>query len=187
MYPQPGFRSSKKTYVDTGCSVTNRVEANTQQEVKIEKLEKIYCDDFVCTSSPSVELAVRSFARELELLKMSPRLFSKDVVFGDGVRSFKGNSRYSRMRWISENVRKPEVVRGGGGGMLRTSLRFMKLNQLCRVVLLIFSPYLKMQVIERLQMLSQEMARVRLLYLADSFPYTKALDLRIRHYSEALC
>lgn len=124
MYPQPGFLSSKKTYVDTGCSVTNRVEANTQQEVKIEKLEKIYCDDFVCTSSPSVELAVRSFARELELLKMSPRLFSKDVVFGDGVRSFKGNSRYSRMRWISENVRKPEVV------------------------------------IERLQMLSQETARV---------------------------
>ncbi|GAX83672.1 hypothetical protein CEUSTIGMA_g11097.t1 [Chlamydomonas eustigma] len=57
-------------------------------------------------------------------MKMSPRLFSKDVVFGDGVRSFKGNSRYSRMRWISENVQKPKVI------------------------------------IERLQMLGQETARV---------------------------
>jgi len=77
---------------------------------EIEKLSTSYCDDFVCTSSPALEQTVRSFARGLELLRLPPVLFAKDVEFSDGLRSFKGSAGYARLRFILDNVQNPKVV-----------------------------------------------------------------------------
>ena len=86
--------------------------AATTDGKQIENLDRTYCDDFVCTSSPAVEQSVRSFARGLELLRMPPSLFARDVEYSDGLRSFKGSGKYARLRWIADSVSKPSVVGG---------------------------------------------------------------------------
>lgn len=75
----------------------------------IDDLSGDYCNDFECTSSPSVELGVRSFARDLTRLRYSPSLFNKDVTYSDGFRSFTGSGNYGQPTWYSESLTKPTV------------------------------------------------------------------------------
>lgn len=67
----------------------------------IEDMEKDYCDDFVCTSSPAAERSIRSFARDLGKLRHSPTLMAKDVVY-NGIRSFKGRAGYEHHTWMRD-------------------------------------------------------------------------------------
>lgn len=77
----------------------------------IDGLDTSYCDDFVCTSSPSVEQTVRSLARELQRGRYSTlSLYQRDVQYSDGFRSFTGPEGYTRQRWIQDNVTKPKGV-----------------------------------------------------------------------------
>lgn len=74
-------------------------ERRSVAEQTIEDLDKNYCDDFECTSSPSIEQTVRVLARDTERLRYSPKLFQADVQFENGSRSFKGNAKYNRPTW----------------------------------------------------------------------------------------
>ena len=62
----------------------NRSEAKTAlgSEARVANLPSSYCDEFVCTSSPSIELAVRSFAKDIERAKSwTYSLFASKVVY----------------------------------------------------------------------------------------------------------
>lgn len=47
----------------------------------IDDLDRDYCDDFQCTSSPAVEQTVRAFARDCTRLKYTTSLFNKDCTY----------------------------------------------------------------------------------------------------------
>ncbi|KAG2495665.1 hypothetical protein HYH03_006265 [Edaphochlamys debaryana] len=71
----------------------------------IEDLDKDYCDEFVCTSSPAVEQTVRSMARELTRGRYTTTaLYQTNVTYNDGFRSFTGPQGYLRQRWIADRV-----------------------------------------------------------------------------------
>mmetsp|Transcript_25278 Transcript_25278/g.54939 ORF Transcript_25278/g.54939 Transcript_25278/m.54939 type:complete len:286 (-) Transcript_25278:1015-1872(-) len=86
------------------------VKAAETETKPIEGLNRDYCDDFVCTSSPAIEQTVRSFARDLERCRYTTSLFVKNVTYSDGFRQFSDSSRYARQRWLSETVQKPAVT-----------------------------------------------------------------------------
>lgn len=83
-------------------------------EMSIEDLDTSYCDDFVCTSSPAVELTVRAVAKDIQRQKYSRPYFQPEVEYSDGLRSFKGLDKYSRPFWPREGVKDPRVVSGPG-------------------------------------------------------------------------
>lgn len=119
-YPQSLGRRGLLTSVHPLAWRTSRFNRNARSmysntalladPVKIENLSTSYCDDFVCTTSPAIEQTVRSFARGLELLRLPPSLFGRDVEYSDGLRSFKGSSGYARLRFIEDSIQKPKVV-----------------------------------------------------------------------------
>jgi len=47
-------------------AVVMRATNDEKPFLEIENLSTNYCDDFVCTSSPAVEMTVRSLARDIE-------------------------------------------------------------------------------------------------------------------------
>jgi hypothetical protein len=78
---------------------------------EIKGLTRDYCDEFVCSSSPSVEQGVRSFAKDLERMRYTKSLFFKDASFSDdSFRSFKGADGFVRQTWILDSVQKPKVT-----------------------------------------------------------------------------
>lgn len=83
---------------------------DTSTEKAIEKIDRNYCDDFVCTSSPAVELSVRSFVRDLERSRFTPRLFANDTTYADAFRRFTGNAVYTRPTWVMETIKNPRVT-----------------------------------------------------------------------------
>lgn len=82
---------------------------NSSQE--IENLDKDYCDDFVCTSSPAVEANIRALSRDIARANgvWTKSLFSRNVVYKDSFRSFKGLEGYSRLDFVPKYLQKPEV------------------------------------------------------------------------------
>jgi len=74
-------------------------------ETDVDNVDRNYCDEFVCTSSPAVEQTVKSLARELQRGRFATQsLFAPKVTYSDGFRSFSGPQGYSRQRWLAENV-----------------------------------------------------------------------------------
>ncbi len=72
--PRPGrYRVAhcRLTYSQRGQSSRPQATAEKQQqteqteEPQLEGIDKNYCDDFVCTSSPAVEQNVKALARDL--------------------------------------------------------------------------------------------------------------------------
>ncbi|PNH03088.1 hypothetical protein TSOC_010870 [Tetrabaena socialis] len=73
----------------------------------IEDLDTNYCDDFVCTSSPAVEVTVRSMARELTRGRYATlSMFQPTVTYWDGFRAFRGAEGYKKQRWVADHVQK---------------------------------------------------------------------------------
>eukprot|EP00798_Chlamydomonas_sp_ICE-L_P023997 gene23998-9569_t len=85
-------------------------DTRAERERAIENLNKQYCDDFECTSSPAVEQSVRSFARDLELLRYTAGGFDRDCKYDDGFRQVTGAQNVAKQRWIKENFKKPTVT-----------------------------------------------------------------------------
>mmetsp|Transcript_7458 Transcript_7458/g.22047 ORF Transcript_7458/g.22047 Transcript_7458/m.22047 type:complete len:298 (-) Transcript_7458:423-1316(-) len=95
------------------CTQATRLQdqSSSSREQEIEGLDKNYCDDFVCSSSPAVEQAVRSLAQDIQQPKRwSRQLFVEDVQYKGGWRSFKGIDRYSRHLFIADNIDKAKVT-----------------------------------------------------------------------------
>jgi hypothetical protein len=55
-------KSSTRGLLVTFATLDTETE---EEEIQIEGLERDYCTDFVCTSSPAVEQTVRALARDL--------------------------------------------------------------------------------------------------------------------------
>lgn len=75
-------------------------------EQNIEGLNRDYCDDFVCTSSPSVESTVRSFARDIARGNsvFTKSLLSRNVEYSDTFRRFRGIDGYQKMNFMTKFV-----------------------------------------------------------------------------------
>lgn len=118
-----GFRVAFSSHADTRyqsrkCPTTLRAakpdtEPRMTASMDIENLDRDYCDDFVCTSSPAVEQTVKSFARDIQRIKYTSALFQPDAQYQDGFRSFKGSLKYRKLSWIRDILEKPrtEVMR----------------------------------------------------------------------------
>lgn len=82
-----------------------------QREVIIGLAEQ-YCNDFICTSSPSVEPTVRTLANDVENCvdgRRTERVYSAEVTYKDPLRSFTGRDKYQRMKHIAETVTDPKA------------------------------------------------------------------------------
>lgn len=87
------------------------VADSSVSEAEIENLDRQYCDDFVCNSSPAVEATIRSLARDIERANgvWTRNLFAATVVYKDPYRSFKGREPYARQDFIPHSIQSPTV------------------------------------------------------------------------------
>ncbi|KAK9818910.1 hypothetical protein WJX81_001762 [Elliptochloris bilobata] len=98
------------------CAVVESSErsASTSEEeedLQIEGIDKNYCDEFVCTSSPAVEQNLRALARDLTRLRTwTLSLFAKDVRYQDRFRSFTGKDKYVRLKFVADCIGDPKVL-----------------------------------------------------------------------------
>ena len=78
----------------------------------IDNLNRNYCDDFVCTSSPAVESTVRALARDITRANgvWTRSLFSNQNVEYKGFRSFKGADNYNSLNFVPKYVQKPTAT-----------------------------------------------------------------------------
>lgn len=99
-----------------------------EDPLEVQDIDREYCNDFVCTSSPSVEETIKAFAVDLQRPgRWTMSRFPEDVIYRvsllgrirsdvtavmmqDPLRSFKGKEKYERLNWISQSVKKPRVV-----------------------------------------------------------------------------
>lgn len=86
-------------------------QAKKVEEQPIDGLSSDYCDEFMCTSSPSVESSVRTLARDLEraTARWTP-IYAKNVEYSDSFRRFKGTDGYSRLDFVATSIDKPQVT-----------------------------------------------------------------------------
>ncbi|PSC69156.1 hypothetical protein C2E20_7333 [Micractinium conductrix] len=79
-------------------------------EQSIDGLPASYCDDFECTSSPSVEASVRQLAKDLTRAngKWTP-IYASNVEYSDAFRRFKGPDGYARLDFVATSVGDPAV------------------------------------------------------------------------------
>ncbi|KAL4518623.1 hypothetical protein Ndes2437B_g00712 [Nannochloris sp. 'desiccata'] len=89
-----------------------RLAASQSDQQEIENLDRNYCDDFICTSSPAVEMTVRSLANDLIRANgvWTRSLFSSTVLEYKGFRSFKGRDGYKSLNFVSKYVESPVVT-----------------------------------------------------------------------------
>ncbi|KAK9819182.1 hypothetical protein WJX81_004272, partial [Elliptochloris bilobata] len=81
-----------------------------EEDLQIEGIDKNYCDEFVCTSSPAVEQNLRALARDLTRLRTwTLSLFAKDVRYQDRFRSFTGKDKYVRLKFVADCIGDPKV------------------------------------------------------------------------------
>ena len=104
-------------------------EESVEDALEVEEIDREYCNDFVCTSSPSVEETIKTFAVDLQRPgRWTMTRFPGDVIYKatsphcshspfshrramqDPLRSFRGKEKYERMNWIAESVDRPRVV-----------------------------------------------------------------------------
>lgn len=98
-----------------------------EDPLEVENIDREYCNDFVCNSSPLVEETVKMFAVDLQRPgRWTLNRFPENVIyqvtlshsfsnqwpaFQDAFRSFKGKDKYRRFSWIKDCVTKPRIVR----------------------------------------------------------------------------
>jgi len=95
--------------------------------LEVEDIDRDYCNNFICTSSPLVEESIKAFAVDLQRPgRWTTSRFPDDITYKvlpeyfldylnnlqDPLRSFKGKQVYERLDWIGESVERPRVVRG---------------------------------------------------------------------------
>lgn len=71
---------SHRTAKTTVVRAASGTESKTDKQ-PIENLNRDYCDDFVCTSSPAIEQTVRSLARDLTRFRYTSSLFQKECKY----------------------------------------------------------------------------------------------------------
>jgi hypothetical protein len=88
------------------------LQASQADQQEIENINRNYCDDFVCTSSPAVEMTVRSLANDLIRANgvWTRSLFSNTVLEYKGFRSFKGRDGYKTLNFVPKYVESPTVT-----------------------------------------------------------------------------
>lgn len=85
--------------------------AETEEEVQIEGIQRTYCDDFVCTSSPQIEQNVKALARDVTRLSTwTSSLFRKDVLYKDAFLSFRGIDKHKRITFPKDCIGQPKVL-----------------------------------------------------------------------------
>lgn len=73
----PGRCASRRLY-----PVRAKPELDSELTTEIENLDRNYCDDFICTSSPAVEQTVKAFAVDLlKATKWTLSRFAQDVEY----------------------------------------------------------------------------------------------------------
>jgi hypothetical protein len=85
--------------------------SDDDREVKIENLAPAYCNDFVCTSSPAVEMTVKALAKDIERGNgvWTTSLLSKDIVYKDAFCSTSGIDSF-RVDFMSPAFFTPSSV-----------------------------------------------------------------------------
>lgn len=108
--------ASKRSAISTStvCAVQGSqasTEARTQFDGVIEGLNKEYCDDFVCTSSPAVEATVRALSRDIRRGNgvWTRTLFARNVKYR-GFGSFKGPDGYQKLNFVPKYVSKDRTI-----------------------------------------------------------------------------
>eukprot|EP00879_Flechtneria_rotunda_P019285 GHRR01020253.1.p1 GENE.GHRR01020253.1~~GHRR01020253.1.p1 ORF type:complete len:249 (+),score=28.78 GHRR01020253.1:60-806(+) len=87
-----------------------RSQQKTTADMTIDDLDDNYCDDFECTSSPAVEMTVRSVARDITRFKFNTTFLQPDVQYSDGVRSFKSADKYRSAFWAKAALKNPRAT-----------------------------------------------------------------------------
>ncbi|EFN57299.1 hypothetical protein CHLNCDRAFT_143902 [Chlorella variabilis] len=92
------------------CPPLHRKEPPPAVHLKCS-LSTSYCDEFVCTSSPSVEASVRQLAKDLQRAngRWAP-IYASTVEYRDAYRRFKGPDGYQRLDFVSTNVQQAAVA-----------------------------------------------------------------------------
>ena len=106
-FTSPAHRSQQQRQL---CPAPPAASPIDQQE--IENINRNYCDDFICTSSPAVEKTVRSLANDIIRANgvWTRSLFSNTVAEYKGFRSFKGRDGYKTLDFIPKYVEAPVVT-----------------------------------------------------------------------------
>lgn len=79
-------------------------------DLQIEGLNRDYCSDFVCTSSPLVEQTVKALARDLlRQTTWTFSLFTPGVAYQDPFRSFTGLEKYKRLKYSADCLQNAQV------------------------------------------------------------------------------
>jgi hypothetical protein len=93
------------------AAVQTEANTDTEEEYQIEGVDRNYCDDFVCNSSPAVEQNLRALARDLTRLNTwTLSLFSTDVRYKDKYLSFSGTAPYMRRSYFATAVKDAKVL-----------------------------------------------------------------------------
>jgi hypothetical protein len=117
--PIPFFAASQRPFTSANpqkCRQRQlfpaRLAASQADQQEIENLDRNYCDDFICTSSPAVEMTVRSLANDLIRANgvWTRSLFSSTVLEYNGFRSFKGRDGYKTLNFVSKYIESPAVT-----------------------------------------------------------------------------
>eukprot|EP00887_Chlorella_sp_A99_P003659 scaffold7.g3659.t1 len=93
--------------VPAAASQPDRLDTQT-----IDDLSTSYCDEFVCTSSPSVEAGVRAAAKVIQRAngKWGASQLASNVEYQDPVRRFRGAHGYARLDFVPSSVANPSVA-----------------------------------------------------------------------------
>jgi hypothetical protein len=106
----PGTHSTTHARRVSGSPPPAAVPSDVEQQ-EIENINRDYCDDFVCTSSPAIEATVRSLARDILRANgvWTRSLLSRTVQYNDPFRRFKGADGYSRLDFVPKYIKSPRV------------------------------------------------------------------------------
>eukprot|EP00210_Caulerpa_lentillifera_P004787 g4570.t1 len=81
-----------------------------EDPLEVENIDREYCNDFVCNSSPLVEETIKVFAVDLQRPgRWTLSRFPENVIYQDAFRSFKGKEKYRRFNWIKDCVTRPKI------------------------------------------------------------------------------
>ena len=100
------------TIVASSTSTPPQQQSDQQDQQEIENLNRNYCDDFVCTSSPAIEATVRALARDLLRANgnYTRSIFSAQKAQYKGFRSFQGVDGYKTLTFVPKHIQKPTVT-----------------------------------------------------------------------------
>jgi hypothetical protein len=109
---QRPFTSAIPSHCRHEQRLSTPLRASSPDQQEIENINREYCNDFVCTSSPAVEQTVRSLANDLIRANgvWTRSLFSNTVLEYKGFRSFKGRDGYKTLNFVPKYIESPTVT-----------------------------------------------------------------------------